>query len=322
MKHIFIVNPAAGAANSCCDVIRKVTGSGILAKDEYVIHMTTSPGDATVYAANYCDRHPGEKLRFYACGGDGTLNEVASALIGRENVSLACFSAGSGNDYVKYYGGKNYFNNLERLIKGNETPIDAMRVNDRYAVNATHFGFDTYVAKKMDQVRRTAVIGGKNSYYTGVLCGLAKAMKTKCRVYADGELINPKEVLLLCTVANGKYVGGSFKCAPRSDNSDGLLELCLVHPVSRPTFIRLIKGYTEGTHLDDPKFQKYLEYRRCRKVTVDFENEDGVSLDGEILEGGHFEIEILPSALSFVIPEGCVFRNNKAKNKQLLAKKK
>ena len=321
MKHIFIVNPAAGAADSCSEVIKRVTENTVLTKNDYLIHMTTSPGDATSFVAGYCDKHPDEKLRFYACGGDGTLNEVASALIGRSNTSLACYSAGSGNDYVKYYGGKNFFNNLEKLIKGNETPIDAMRVNDRFAINATHFGFDTYVAKKMTQIRRTPVIGGGNSYYTGVLCGLAAAMKTKCRVYADEELVNPGGELLLCTLANGKYVGGSFKCAPRSDNNDGLLELCLVHPVSRTTFISLIKGYTAGTHLDDPKFQKHLEYRRCKKVVIEFEKPDGISIDGEILDGDHFEVEILPSALNFVIPEGCVFRNDKEKNKQLLSKK-
>ena len=312
MKHIFIVNPAAGAADSCCDIIRSLNESSVLPENDYIIHMTTRPGDATEFVHKYCTSHKGDILRFYACGGDGTLNEVASALVGKENCSLACFSAGSGNDYVKYYGGKDFFTDMKSLINGTEVSIDAMSVNGRYAVNCTHFGFDTYVAKKMTEVRRKAVIGGKNSYTTGVVCGLVKAMKTKCKVYADGELLNPKGEILLCTVANGKYVGGSFMCAPRSDNNDGLLEVCLVNPVSRITFLTLIKDYSAGSHLDNPKFDKYLEYRRAKQVIIDFDEECAVSLDGEILEGKHFEVNIIPSAIKFVLPEGCTLDGAKA----------
>ncbi len=304
MKHIFIVNPAAGAADSCCDIIKALDSEHFLKEGEYLIHMTTSPGEATEFVSSYAERHSDKELRFYACGGDGTLNEVGAALINRAHCSLACFSAGSGNDYVKYYGGKDFFTDMKKLINGHEVAIDAMSVNGRYAVNCTHFGFDTYVARKMSKLRRTPIIGGHNAYTTGVVCGLCAAMKTKCKVYADGELLNPKGEILLCTVANGRYVGGSFMCAPRSDNNDGLLEICLVHPLSRITFLSLVKGYTAGTHLDDPKFAKYLEYRQAKKVEIDFEEVSEVSLDGELFEGKHFDLEIIPSALRFVLPEG------------------
>ena len=313
MKHIFIVNPAAGATDSCCDIIRSLDQGKLIDENDYLIHMTTRPGDATEFVARYCHEHRGDKLRFYACGGDGTLNEVASALVGRDNCSIACFSAGSGNDYVKYYGGKDVFSDMNALIEGTEVSIDAMSVNGRYAVNCTHFGFDTYVAEKMRSVRRKKIIGGKNAYTTGVVCGLVNAMKTNCKVYADGELLNPKGNILLCTVANGKYVGGSFMCAPRSDNNDGLLEVCLVHPVSRITFLSLVKDYSEGSHLDNPKFEKYLEYRQAKSVIIEFENEYAVSLDGEIFSGKRFEVNILPSAIKFVLPKGCSLEETKDK---------
>ncbi|MBE6633461.1 MAG: hypothetical protein E7620_03845 [Ruminococcaceae bacterium] len=302
MKHIFVVNPAAGKTNAF-QVLQNELESNYKGVLDYEIYQTRAPRDATVYIRDYCHTHT-EPVRFYACGGDGTLNEVANGIVGFSHASMSCYPCGSGNDYVKYYGGKKAFLNVRALIEGEETRIDLMRVGDRYAINATHFGFDSSVASIMQSVRRKKVIGGKNAYTTGIVVSLFKAMKNKCRVYADGKLLNPKGVILLCTVANGQYVGGSFRCAPRSVNNDGKLEVCLVHPVSYFKFMNLIKYYTEGLHLSDPKFEKVLEY--CRAERVEIEAPDGFlySFDGELIQDSHFTVEVVPRAIRFALPKG------------------
>ena len=304
MKHIFIINPAAGKDNSFENISRILESQK--EKVDYELYQTQAPGDATAYIRNYCSTHS-EPVRFYACGGDGTLNEVVNGVVGFEHASMSCYPCGSGNDFVKYYGGKKVFWNLPALLSAKEEYIDLMRVGNKYAINATHFGFDSSVAQTMMNVRRKKLIGGKNAYTTGVVVGLFKAMKNKCRVTVDGELLNPEGMILLCTIANGQYVGGAFRCAPRSLDNDGLLEVCLVKPVSHLTFFKLIKGYTEGTHLEDPKFAKYIEYRRGKRIEIDAPEGFVYSFDGELIRQSHFTVEAVHRAIRFAVPEGAVY---------------
>ena len=299
MKHVFIINPAAGKENSYEEIRAALDALGTPV--DYELYETQAPGDATAYIRSYCRTH-GEPTRFYACGGDGTLNEVVNGVVGFAHASLGCYPCGSGNDFVKYYGGKQFFLNVKELVEAPEEYIDLMRVGDKYAINATHFGFDSCVARVMMNVRRKKLIGGKNAYTTGVVVGLVKAMKNECKVYADGELLNPKGTLLLCTVANGQYVGGSFRCAPRSLDNDGLLEVCLVHPVSHFTFLKLVGDYTKGTHLGNPKFEKHLEYRRVRSVEIEAPDGFVYSFDGELIPQNRFTVEVVPKAIRFAVP--------------------
>ncbi|MDE5549074.1 MAG: diacylglycerol kinase family lipid kinase, partial [Clostridia bacterium] len=130
MKNIFIVNPYAGKDNVLPEIEK------ILAQKqgfEYEIYVTKNAGDATAYVKQKCEETD-EDIRFFSCGGDGTLNEVASGAVGHKNAIVALYPSGSGNDYVKYYGGKEYFLNIDNLIDGRETKIDIIQVGDRYAV--------------------------------------------------------------------------------------------------------------------------------------------------------------------------------------------
>ncbi len=301
MKHVFIVNPTAGKG----DTLASIRKSLDLKQDfEYEIYVTSKAGDATDYVAKTCEETD-EDIRFYSCGGDGTLNEVVSGCVGHSNAIVALYPSGSGNDFVKYYGGKDNFLNLDNLIEGTETKIDIIKVGDRYAVNACHFGLDSAVARKMNQVRHKKIIGGKNAYNTGVFYALLTAMKTKCKVIGDGEELNDDKILL-CTIANGKYVGGSYLSAPRSKNDDGYLEVCCIKPVAIIKFLRLIKVYKAGTHLDREDLKKYIEYRRCKNVEIiGGQKNFAISLDGEVVEGERFTVETLEKELRFIIPKGC-----------------
>lgn len=301
MKHVFIVNPTAGKG----DTLASIRKSLDLKQDfEYEIYVTSKAGDATDYVAKRCEETD-EDIRFYSCGGDGTLNEVVSGCVGHSNAIVALYPSGSGNDFVKYYGDKDNFLNLDNLIEGTETKIDIIKVGDRYAVNACHFGLDSAVARKMNQVRHKKIIGGKNAYNTGVFYALLTAMKTKCKVIGDGEELNDDKILL-CTIANGKYVGGSYLSAPRSKNDDGYLEVCCIKPVAIIKFLRLIKVYKAGTHLDREDLKKYIEYRRCKNVEIiGGQKNFAISLDGEVVEGERFTVETLEKELRFIIPKGC-----------------
>ncbi len=304
MKHIFIINPAAGKDNSF-DNIKKILELKKVEVD-YELYETQAPGDATAYIRKYCTEHK-DPVRFYACGGDGTLNEVVNGVVGFEHASMGCYPCGSGNDFVKYYGGKKVFWNLEELLEAPEEYIDLMRVGNKYAINATHFGFDSAVAETMMKVRRKKIIGGNNAYTTGIVKAIFTSMKNACRIKVDGEEITPDGYILLCTIANGQYVGGSFRCAPRSLDNDGFLEVCLVKPISAFTFASLVKSYTEGTHLDDPRFAKILEYRRGTKIEIEAPEGFIYSFDGELVRQNRFTVEVVPHAIRFAVPKSATF---------------
>ncbi len=299
MKHIFIVNPAAGKEGAWKEA--EAALSKLSGKVDYEIYETKAPRDATAYIRAYCQNHPDEAVRFYACGGDGTLNEVACGVMGFANASMSCYPCGSGNDFVKVYG-KERFLNVEKLVNGVEHNVDVMRVNDTYSINVVNFGFDTCVCQTMINVRRKPLIGGKNAYTTGIVTALIKAMRTRCKITVDGEVVNDGD-MLLCTIANGQYVGGAFRCAPRSDNEDGLLEICMVTPIKRLRFPKLLGPYTAGKHLEDPNFADCVNYWRGKSVTIEADEGFAVSNDGEIIHATRFDIENLPGAIRFAVPE-------------------
>ena len=303
MKHIFIINPAAGAHGATDELRRELSEIGT--EYDWEIYQTKAPRDATEYVKARAAADPRTVLRFYACGGDGTLNEVVNGAVGFPNVSVSCYACGSGNDFVKVYGGLERFRDVRGLLSAEEEAIDLIRVGDKYSINVTNFGFDTCVAKTMTAVRRKRIIGGKNAYTTGIVKAIFSAMNNKCVVEADGEVLNPKERMLLCTVSNGQYVGGSFRCAPKSSNKDGELEVCLFKPVSLFRFLKLLPVYTEGNHLDEEHLEKLspiMVYRRAKSIRVTAPEGFAYTLDGEIVEENEFVMEVVPAALRFAVP--------------------
>ena len=300
MEHIFVINPAAGASDSTKIIEEAIAKSKSAANCH--IYCTKKPGDATDFVARKCSQTAGP-VRFYACGGDGTLNEVVNGAINFPDASVGVYPCGSGNDFVKYYGGAQGFMNIDDLIDGEEHQIDLILANGKYCINVFDFGFDTAVLQNMENVKSKKLLTGKGPYMYGVLKALFASMKTPCKVTVDGEVIC-SDYALLCTVANGKYVGSSFQCAPRSKNDDGLLEVCLVRPFSRLTFFKLISYYTKGEHLDNPLFKDYIVYRRARRVEIEGGRDFVYALDGELVEQPCVSVEAVEKAISFIVPRG------------------
>lgn len=299
MKHIFIINPMAGSGKLLDETRKKIENSGL----DYLIYETKAPKDATAFVRDYCTSHPSEELRFYACGGDGTANEVATGTVGFENASFTCYPIGSGNDFVKYYGGADSFLDLAALASAPARPVDILAVDDDYSINVLNFGFDATVGSTMQKVKRKPIIGGKHAYTTGIATAIFTAMKTRGKLVGDGNLLFDGK-FLLCTVSNGAFVGGSFHCAPRAVNDDGYMEFCLLRPVSLPRFLSILDPYQKGLHLQDPRFADILTYCRVKTLEVTFDKPQPICLDGEIKTVTSFTVKCLPGALRFAAPEG------------------
>ena len=260
MKHVFVINPASGANDHENEIRQILSDCGRLSECE--IHVTTTPQNATEFVDTWCRRHR-EAVRFYACGGDGTLNEVISGIISHPEASVACYPCGSGNDFVKYYGGKENFMDIPALMDAEEVTIDAMRVGDHYSVNVTNFGFDTKVCLAMAKYRHTPVIGGNHAYTAGLINAFFKGMRT----------------------------------------DDGYLDICLVNPIGRIGLLKLIKIYERGEHLNDPRFKDLIVYRRAKKLHIEGGDDFAITVDGETFPAPTVDIEILPKSIRLALPE-------------------
>lgn len=300
MRHYFIINPCSGPCD-CTPQVEKAL-EGFKGQFDYEIYVTKGAGDATRFVREKClsSREP---LRFYACGGDGTLNEVVNGAALQSHAAVGCFPCGSGNDFVKYYGGKGHFSDFGAVMAGQAQEIDVMRVNDHFCINVANAGFESKVADRMARFRRFAFFKNQRSYYPAIALTLFDGMHNKCRVTADGDTLFDGD-MLLCTMANGEYEGGSFRAAPRASVQDGEMEVCVVKSLSILKVPKAIGIYQKGEHLESEYLKPYVIYRRARKVTVEADAPFLMALDGEIRRDKRFDIELMPGGLRFVVPHG------------------
>lgn len=300
MKNVFIINPLAGR-HSAEDAIREAI-KPYEQEHDCQVYVTRERGDAAEHVRRLCEQSS-DDIRFYACGGDGTLNEVVNGAAGFAHAAVGAYPSGSGNDYVKYFGDKQPFLDVGRQLRGAQRRVDLMRVQGRYAINMVHFGLDAKVAAIMAKVRRWPFLGGRNAYITGVVGAFFQKLASPCQVIADGEALN-EDTLFLCTVACGQYVGGGFRSSPRSDHADGLMDVCLIKLLPRLGFLGLVSAYKEGTHLEDPRLKGTLVYRQAREVRLRPGVPYPISMDGELITVEETAVELLPGAMRFIVPEG------------------
>lgn len=304
MKHLIICNTHAGHGTEAKDKALEAF-KGL----EFEIYETTGPRSVIAYLKDYFKKHK-EPTRVYACGGDGTLHEVVNGLVGAKNAELALYACGTGNDFAKVYGGQDKFLDFKKLIEGKATPIDLTKMEGEtleepwYSINVINFGFDAMVGVKGNENK----IKGKANPYgftQAIVPAILHSRFNKMCVIADGENLNGQK-LLLGSVAQGQYVGGEWHAAPKSDNTDGLLDVCAVKTM---TFLglmtKLFGAYHDGKHVDNPKLAKKVMYRRSKEVVVKTTNgkEFNMCVDGEIVAGKEFKCSIAPKAINFVIPE-------------------
>ncbi len=299
MKHLLIVNGTKKES-------KKQELEALYAAFEGLdmeIHYTTAIGEATTFLKDYFAKEKETEVTVYAVGGDGTINEVCNGLIGFPNAIMAIVPMGTGNDFVKYYGGLEAFQDYSDIINGERHKIDVSLIQGAeegpiYSINVVNIGFDAYVGE-MGSIN--ARKGKKNPFNRAIPGGLVHAWKNKVKVICDGQKIN-KDILFLCTMAHGKYYGGQYCCAPKSDNEDGLFEFALVERISLPRFVTMVSSYGEGTHLDKPKFAKLFKTARGKHVEILCEKKTGLCVDGETVHGTHFTVDVVPGAITFLVP--------------------
>lgn len=332
MKHVFLINPAAGQGNSvelegeirAQAELRGLTltsdqKKGVLHPEIYdvYIYMTKGVHDAERYVKfflryfldlTYGENMKPETVRFYACGGDGTLNEVVNGAYGFDNAEIACIPSGTGNDYVRCYPDAGDFCSVAAQMDGSPVKSDLIRYTtedgrSRYCINMFNIGLDCNVVDLTARMKKVPLVMGSFAYYLSVLVMLIKKKGADLRIeYDDGFIYDDK--LLLVAIANGIYCGGGVKGIPDAITNDGIMDVSLVKKASRRDFVRLFGKYKKGTHLQDARARELFIYKKAKRVTVVPRNgKMKLCVDGEIMEAGKTMFEIVPGAVNFSVPK-------------------
>ena len=296
VKHLFIINPAAGSRDRTAQYqenIDRICGARGL---DYRIEVSAAPGDCTRLTREAAET--GEEYRIYACGGDGTLNEVAAGAAGFGNVAVTCYRGGSGNDFVKLFGDADAFLDLEQLLDCSETTMDLIRCNGDISLNICSVGLDARIGTDVSNYKRIPLLSGFRAYAASTVVNVIRGISEHYIVEINGERIDAEQTMIC--VCNGRYYGGGFNPVPEADPCDGLLDVLLVKKVSRLQVPAVIGKYKNGRYKELPHLVRHF---RTNRLKILCDKSTPINLDGEARFATEVNIEVAKEKLRFFHPK-------------------
>ena len=298
-KDVFIINPAAGKKGRSDEVTGLVRQTAAARGLDAEICVTAHKGHAAELVSRIAGEDPERVCRFYACGGDGTLNEVVCGAAEHPNAQVACYPCGTGNDFIKLFSGAEHFLDLDRLIDAPTIPLDLIRINDKYALNLCSAGIDARVADWVGRHNRSIPLSGKLVYDLSLIVNFFGRIWRNYEVELDGERLDGAYSIIVA--GSGRYYGGGFYAVPEAEPDDGLLDFVLIRRVSHLKLVQLIGKYQEGRHRE---FGDLQIWRRGRRIVLRSAEPEPCNYDGEIMRVREAVIELAPRQLEIALPEG------------------
>ena len=274
MKYIFIINEIAGRGRSK-KILPNIEKECKKRNIEYEIRYITKEKNACEIAKQY----EKEENIIYVVGGDGTITTTISGIIGTKN-KLGIIPAGSGNDTYRA---------IKVLPKG-ENKIDLAKINNTYFINVACTGVDAEVGNNID-ILRNKKIPTSQLYNASLVYTFIKFKFKKVELKTSTKTIQDKYTIL--SICNGAYYGGGFNIAPKSQLTDGLLDIYYAEKMPKINMIPLILKLKKGKHEGKRRVHKF----RTNHIEINFEEEVTFNIDGEKLVDKKFSIDVLPKKL-------------------------
>lgn len=275
MKNYFLINPMAGQGKGLNKLRDEIESASKALHREYEIYMTRCVGDATKKVREIGENLNGETARIFACGGDGTLNEVINGAVGFDGLSVGCIPIGTGNDFVRNFNTDGDFMSVKDQLSGISEPVDLMKYSgalngkyqERYCINMFNMGFDCNVVELAGRLKKKPLVAGSMAYLLAVVGMFVQKKGIALKLVEDGKTLADGQ-LLLCAIANGSYCGGGVYSSPQASLSDGYFDLNIIKDVKRMEFLKLFPKYQKGTHLEIPGIEKIIEVKKCRSLKM------------------------------------------------------
>lgn len=295
-RMLLIVNPAAkhGETETLVPAIEQ-----LLQSVPHDLVLTTHMGNAAQIA---------EEAKGYdtlvAVGGDGTVHEVLNGIMRRpegDRPALGLIPTGSGNDTRRTLGVPTDIADATLVLAaGVRRSFDVGVCNGLYFNNSFAAGLDARVTAKAVEYKVTTKRSGLWLYLTALLHVLFRELYSHhVRISWDGEEPVADDLLALAATIGPTY-GGGFYITPEAVPDDGLLEVCVIDPLSLPGALLRLPFVVLGKHT---RF-KVVTMSRRRSIVIESAEPMPAQLDGEVMVDRRFEISILPGAIECIVPKG------------------
>ena len=289
----FIINPVAGSTargGRLGDFVDAVGRRCAAAGAAHEVTFTERPGHARELAAAFAGRGFSPVV---ARGGDGTVNEVASALMHRDAV-LGIVPAGSGNGLARELGiSLGPEEAVDTAVRGRDRAIDVGELDGRPFVNLAGVGLPASVADLFARLAGRGLAG----YVLATARQLVRYRSQRYTLVTGARAIERRALLI--EVANGRQYGNGAVVAPHARLDDGLLDLVSVDPISRARAACGLWRLFNGTIDRHP----YVHCSRVGGVTIAADRPLRFHVDGEVAQGGcSLSATIHPKALRVRVP--------------------
>lgn len=233
-----------------------------------------------------------------ACGGDGTINEIATGIVkGERKIPVAILAAGTVNDFANSLNLPKDAKEFCNMVMNEKTiDVDLGRMNEKYFVNVAAGGLLTNVAHKVPAEAKTVL--GRLAYYIEGLKEIPKQMFTTFKVDIESEEYSFKnDEIFLFLISNSSYIGGFKKLAPNAEVMDGLLDTLVIKKSEIQDIITILLNFIKGEHINHPK----VRYFKTKKITINGDLNIDLDIDGEY--GGKLPatFEVVPSSFKIIV---------------------
>ena len=288
---LLILNGKGASNEELREAVYDMRAEGV----DLAVRVTWEYGDAARYVAEALELGVETVI---AGGGDGTINEVAAALVSSGQASLPALGIlplGTANDFATSCSiPLDMSSALKLAIHGRAAEIDIACVNDeRYFINMATGGFGTRITTETPEKLKSAL--GGVSYFIHGLLRMDTLKADRCHI--TGPDFNWDGEALVIGIGNGRQAGGGQEICPDAMINDGLLQLRLLTSEELlPSFLRSLLEGEENKNIISTSLP-WLEITAPHDMTF--------NLDGEPLTGTRFRIDVLPKALQCRLPPNC-----------------
>lgn len=309
MKHVFIVNPTSGQGGKNEFVETTIRSKCDERKLDYIIHYTTGKGEGKTFVdkfANDCD----DTVRFYACGGDGTVYDVVNGAYTHKNAQLAVIPLGSGNDFVRFFDDKEAFLDMDGQLDGDVIDVDLINCGDDVSINVASMGFCAESCAVQGKMKKIPFVKDHLSYVFGGFYCCIKYVNNEFTITVDDDKVYTGR-FMFAAAGNGRYYGSGIKVCPYALPDDGYLDFEILERrnIWPKMFVNMMGKWQKNfTHIYLPN----SHYIRGKKMVVKSNILRNVNVDGECRETYETTFEIMEKAIKMCIPKTSTYLQRRA----------
>jgi diacylglycerol kinase (ATP) len=281
---LVVVNPKAGLG-AAAKLATQVVG---FLKSNEINYRMISPNSAAETKAQVREAlRAGDATKLLSVGGDGLFHLLLQLAI-EFKVPLALAPGGTGNDFYRTLGWFDYelSDYLEHLISTEPSFVDVGVVDGEYFGAVLSSGFDAVVNERANGMKWPT---GPAKYNVAIALELPKFKAIEFKIFADEKVLEVEAMLI--AIGNGSSYGGGMRVCPDANLHDGLLDIMILHPVSKLEFIKVFPTVYKGTHIEHPQ----VEIIRAKAIRI--ESRAVAYADGERIGQLPVQVESLPKTL-------------------------